>query len=299
VFWTAYRVLRHQVLDALKAVGVEALPPPDFFDALLETGKAIVGECAIKVRNSPVKHDSLSRSGVGVEFYQTTKGDKKNQREFLFSIGVDEKNVAFPIDRGNHPAVVSLFSQPDFPQVLDALYQNNLEYMPSRDVTDSLSALIGQNRGIRLKDNGVVYFVPDCAVSIVDRVFSMLNQAGCRCTMLMQDMKDELFCRQVLENTSEQLLDNLEQMQDEMRDLLDNNKQVRINGLQSKMADLSRYADVLEYYQKMFGTNLDVASKSLQATFILHVGVDWLDVTPFVGPALMRVGGRSHAAAPC
>jgi hypothetical protein len=23
------------------------------------------------------------------------------------------------------------------------------------------------------------------------------------------------------------------------------------------------------------------------------------DVTPFVGPALMRVGGRSHAAAPC
>lgn len=270
VFWTARRILRQGVADALGNVGIATLPPVDHYDALVESGMEVVTAGSIKQPRCPVKADSLSRSGVGCEFYQTFKGDQENRREFLFSLGVDDKNRAFPLKVGSNPAIQKFFNDPDADRVLNGLYQNNLLYMPSRDVTDALTGLVGSNRGIRLKETGGVYFVPECAIGKVDSVFIELNRAGCRCTMLKHDLKKNTdLCCQVLEATDEQLHENLKQMQDEIRDLLDNGKKPRINGMKTKMQQLAKYADLLDYYQKMFGQNLNSAQANLQATFDL------------------------------
>ena len=269
-FWVARRVLRQAVVNALKLVGEETVPPVDHYDALCETGMAVVRAAHLARRGCPVKADSLSRTGVGCEFYQTFKGEKENSREFLFSIGVDEKGVAFVIKVGVNPALQAFFTDPNAETVLNQMYQSHLQYMPSRDVTDALVGLVSRNRSIRLKDTGGVYFVPECGIDAVDAVFAALNNAGCRCTMLQHDLTDnDTLCRQVLESTNEQLVGSLEQMQDEIRDLLDNDKKPRINGLKSKMKSLAQYADLLDYYQRMFGSNLAQSQQNLTTTFEL------------------------------
>lgn len=270
-YWTARRVLRQEVLTSLKAVGETTVPPVDTYDAAVETGKAIVEASALKQRSCPIKPDSLCRDGVGVEFYQTFKGDQQNKREFLFSLGVKKGSTRLePIKVGVVPALVQFFQDPRCQTVLDSMYQNNLQYMPSRDVTDAVTGLISRNRGIRLKPNGGVYFVPDCSVGMLDKVFTALNRAGCRCTMLKNDLSnDPELCKQVLEATNEQLEESLEQLQAEIQDILDNGKKPRINGIKTKMQQLAQYTDLLEYYKKAFGTGLEQAEKNMHATFDL------------------------------
>lgn len=270
-FWTAHRVLRQKVIDCLTAAGETTVPAIDYYDAAVETGKAIVAAGALKQRSCPIKWDSLSRDGVGVEFTQMFKGDQQNARSFLFSIGVKKgSNRLEPIKVGNHPAIMQFFQHQDCQRVLDQMYNDNLQYMPSRDVTDAVTGLIHRNRGVRLKPTGGVYFVPDCAMDKVDKVFTALNRAGCRCTMLKHDLsKDPDLCKQVLECTNEQLEESLQQLQDEMQDILDNGKKPRINGIKTKMQQLAQYTDLLNYYKQMFGTGLEQAEKNMHATFDL------------------------------
>lgn len=269
-YWTARRTPRDQVVNALAAVNEGTIPPIDEFDALRETGEMLIASAKINTRNTPVRADSLSRKGVGVEFTQTHKGDSENSREFLFSIGVSDKGRAFFLKKGVHPAFQTLFNHTACDAQLDAMYQHNLTYMPSRDVTEAIVGLITRNRSIRLKENGGVYFVPECAIDIVDTVFAALNAAGSRCTLLMHDLSEnEEFRKQILDTTNEGLVDSLEQMQAEIRDILDNDKKPRINGIRTKMKSLADYADVLDYYQKTFNVGLTASQEAMKTTFDL------------------------------
>jgi len=262
--WTAHRVLRTKVIAAMGKVGDTNIPAIDYFDALVETGKNVVDAAAIVMRKCPVKHDSLSRTGVGVEFYQLHKGDKQNQREFLFSLGVDDTNTVFVIKVGVHPSLAAFFANPQVDTILNQLYQRHLAYMPSRDVTDALVGLIGRNKGIPLKDNGGAYFVPDCAVSAVDSVFADLNSAGCTCVLLVQDLRNNPnLCKQVLEATNDNLVAECEKMNEVMQDIIDNGKAPRQNGMDTRMKQLAQFGELCEYYEQQFGTNLVAARAAL------------------------------------
>lgn len=268
--WKATRVPRATVESSLGKVGVSSIPPIDHYAALLETGNEVVDKCAVKSPGSPVKSDSLSRSAVGVEFFKTTKGDKKNDREFLFSIGVDKNNQAFVKEIGTNPNVAAVLGHPQADSVLDALYQANLRYMPARDVTEALTAVVMANRAVRLADGKGVFFVPECGVQTVDSVFQDMNNAGCRCMMFANDLSDPNVQSQVLEATKEQLETDLSAMRDEIQAILAHpDKRPRINGLTTKMTTLAKHADLLEYYKTIFGSGLDTADKSLVATYEL------------------------------
>lgn len=263
-FWTAFRVLRAKVLAALAKVGETNAPPIDYFDALVETGKNVIDAANIRQRKCPVKHDSLSRTGVGVEFFQTFKGDKQNQREFLFSLGVDDTNTVFVISVGVNPSLAAFFANPQVDSILNTLYQKHLQYMPSRDVTDALVGLISRNKGIPMKQTGGVYFVPDCAVATVDYVFHELNAAGCRCTLLTQDLRNNTeLVKQVLDATNDTLVEECTKMNEVMQDILDNDKAPRANGMQTRMQQLAEFAKLCEYYEQQFGTNLQASREAL------------------------------------
>ena len=275
-FWTAYRVPRQTVVDSLDLIGEENVPPVDHYDALVETGKEIVKVAKVSQRKCPVKSDSLSRSGVGVEFYQTFKGDKQNEREFLFSLGVAKKDEndavgqVFVIKVGVNPALATFFGNPQCEGVINALYQHHLEYMPSRDVTDAMVGMIGRNRGIPMKDTGGVYFIPDSSVNKVDTVFNALNNAGCRCTMLTQDLENNPeLCQQVLDATNDKLVGECEKMTLVMQDILDNEKAPRMNGMTTRMKQLAQFADLCEHYEMQFGTNLAASREALSKTYEL------------------------------
>lgn len=269
-FWTAYRVPRQTVIDSLKAVGEETVPPIDHYDALVETGKNIKDAANLTQRKCPIKADSLSRTGVGVEFFQLFKGEKENQREFLFSLGVDDKNRVFVIKVGVNPALAPFFSDPNCEAVINGLYQRHLAYMPSRDVTDALVGLVARNKGIPMKENGGVYFIPDSAIDKVDPVFHDLNAAGCRCTLAKLDLQNNPdLVKQVLEATNDKLVSECEAMTEVMEDILSNDKKPRVNGMQSRMQQLAQFADLCEYYERQFGANLDASRQALGRSYEL------------------------------
>lgn len=270
VFWTAHRILRQSVADALEAVGIKSLPPVDHFDALCEVGQCVVKAASLGQRKCPIKADSLSRTGVGVEFFQVFKGDAQNQREFLFSLGVDDKNRVFVIKVGVNPALASFFGKPNVDAVLNALYQKQLLLMPSRDVTDALVGLVTGVKGIPMKPTGGVYFVPDEGIKTVDSVFTALNAAGCRCTILMHDLRNNpQLCQQVLEATNDKLVEECEAMTAVMEDILSTGKMPRVNGMQSRMKQLAEFADLCEYYEKQFGANLATSQTALKRAYEL------------------------------
>lgn len=265
-FWTARRTPRQTVIDALDAVGEATVPPVDEYDSLLTAGQSIIDASGLNSRKTPVRADSLSRTGIGVEFVMTHKGDSENSREFLFSLGVDKgTNRARFIKKGVHPAFATLFAHPNADGQIDSMYQFNLGWMPSRDVTDSLVGMLSRNRAVRLKPNGGVYFVPECSADKVDAVFQILNQHGSRCILLQQDLSnDPEFRKQILDSTNEDIVEGLAEMQAEMEEILaDPKKKPRSNGLESKMKAIARYHDLLEYYQKTFGVGLTAAQASM------------------------------------
>jgi len=269
-FWTAYRVLRTTVIAALAKVGESQVPPVDHYDALVETGKNIVDAANLRQRKCPIKSDSLSRSGVGVEFYQTFKGDKQNQRESLFSLVVDKNgdNDAVGTVRivatGTNPSLQSFFAKPNVQTVLQTLYEKHLQYMPSRDVTDALVGLVNRSKGVPMKDTGGVYFIPDVSIAKVDTVFHALNAAGCRCTLLIQDLENNTeLVKQVLDATNDKLLKEIGDMTDAMQDILDNNKLPRGNGMATRKKQLADFANLAAYYEQQFGANLDAAREGM------------------------------------
>lgn len=262
------KVPRSAVETAVNKAGVETIPPIDHYAALLETGNMLIEQCAIKSPGGPlVKSDSLSRSAVGVEFFLTRKGDKQNDREFLFSIGVDKDNQAFVKQVGNHPSVVAVLGHPQADAALDALYQANLLHMPARDVTESVTSVVLSNRAVRLVDGKGVYFVPESGMQAVESVFSDLNNHGCEFSLWENDLTDEKIKKQVLDATNSQLTADLAAMREEMAAILsDPKKMPRINGLKTKMEQLARHADLCSYYKATFNGGLDAAEQSLAAT---------------------------------
>jgi hypothetical protein len=269
-FWTAYRVLRSTVIAAMAKVGATQVPPVDHYDALVETGKNIVDAANLRQRKCPIKADSLSRSGVGVEFYQTIKGDKQNQRESLFSLAVDKAGENDQVGTvrvvavGVNPSLAAFFAKPNVQQVIQALYEKHLQYMPSRDVTDALVGLVNRSKGVPMKDTGGVYFVPDVSISTVDTVFHALNAAGCRCTLLIQDLENNTeLVKQVLDATNDKLLREIGDMNDAMQDILDNDKLPRGNGMATRKKQLAQFAELAAYYEQQFGANLDAAREGM------------------------------------
>jgi hypothetical protein len=283
-FWTARRTLRQDVIDALDLVGEAVVPDIDETDAARETGEAVIKAARLNTRRSPVRADSLARGkGIGLEFTQLVKGEDQNSREFLFSIGINLAGKAHFIKKGTHPAFQTLFQNPLADDMLDEMYQDNLRYMPSRDITEALVGFISRNRAVRLKENGGVYFIPECAIDKTVKVFTAMNQCGSRCSLILQDLSDDpIFRQQILDQTTEDLVANLEQMQDEIKDILDNDKKPRINGMKTKMQALSQYHDLLSYYQKTFNDGLVAAQSSLDATCDL------------MGTLQIRYGGKDQ-----
>lgn len=267
-FWTAYRIPRSTVIASMAKVGATQVPPIDHYDALVETGKNIVDAANLRQRKCPIKADSLSRSGVGVEFYQTFKGDKTNQRESLFSLVVDKNGdnddvgTVRVVSVGTNPSLQAFFGKPK--TVVQTLYEKHLQYMPSRDVTDALVGLVSRSKGVPMKDTGGVYFVPDVSITTVDTVFHALNAAGCRCTLLIQDLENNTeLVKQVLDATNDKLLKEIGDMTDAMQDILDNDKLPRGNGMATRKKQLAQFAELAAYYEQQFGANLTAARDAM------------------------------------
>lgn len=272
-FWTARRTPRADVEKAFvdSGAGTDFLPDVDNYDSLVEAGKKIIDKLNLKRRNTPVKFDSLSRTTVGVEFWRLHKSDKRNSRESLFAIGVTDSNEAFMVSHNSDNQQVDTFATlPQCDQIINGLYQQETLKMSARDVTESLRSVVVHHRGMSQKEGGGVYFVPDCGLQQIDKLFAAMNNCGNRCTLLQHDLSDnDELARQVLEATNENIVEAAAKMNEVMQDIRDNDKKPRINGLNTRVAEASRLADLLQYYEQMFSTNLTEARKTLDVTFEL------------------------------
>lgn len=268
VFWTAKRILRESLKEAFDAVNHDTIPAIDHYDCLVETAKRVVDIASIGGRKTPVKYDSLSRTGVGVEAYQLTKGDSRNQREFLFSLGVDTENKVFVITHSQTSALAGFFANPQHIDVLNALYQTNLRYMAAKDVTEAIAGLVTRNLGVPMNGSGAPYFVPESSIPVIDSVFSDLNSCGCRCTMVQADPGDEVFAQQVLEATVERISSQTGQIVQDMQELLQPGpdgrpRMPRQNGMESRAKELSHLIRLCDTFEGLFGSGLEQCKEAL------------------------------------
>jgi hypothetical protein len=272
-FWTAKKTKRSDLASSFAAAGesVDLIPAINHYDALVRCGNTLVEKCALKERSCPVKWDSLSRSGVGVEFWKLYKGEGGNQRTPLFSIGVGANGKAFVIQHSSAVTKIqTLFSHQQIDAIVDGLYQQELEWMNARDVTEALRGVVMRHRGVSVKETGGVYFVPDCGLSPVDSLFASLNQHGNRCTLLIQDLsQNEELRRQVIEAAQEDMESTLQKMVDTMQDLVASDKKPRGNGQKTRMAEIQRIADLCDYYEKTFQAGLATTKKLVEKSYEL------------------------------
>jgi len=272
-FWRSTRIERTKLAKAMDDAGASGLiPKVDHYDGIVEAGWRVVDASKLSTRGTPVKPDPLSRNGVGVEFFQTHRGDKQNQRDFLFSIGVDDTNTAFAVQWQNGGgAIDQFFSNPNSGQVLNSLYHHELEFCSARQVTQAIQGLIFLNKGFSLNNGGGgPYFVPECALAAVDSVFAALNNAGCDCALLVSDLSDnKQLCKQVLAGAQDSMIADLEQWKAEMADTLARGAKPRINGLQTKMAQLIQSCDMYRYYEETYGALMPAVMQAQKAAYDL------------------------------
>lgn len=266
-FWTAKKTKRSAVATAFAAAqeDVSHIPAVNHYDALVRCGTILAEKAALKERSCPVKWDSLSRSGVGVEFWKLYKGEGGNTRVPLFSLGVDATNKAFVIQHSSGVSTIAkLFANPQMNAIVNALYQQELEYMNARDVTEAIRGVVMRQRGVSVKETGGVYFVPDCGLTKMDRLFTNMNLCGNRCTLLVQDLsQNEELRRQVIEAAQEDMEETLNKMMSQMEQLIDDDKKPRGNGQRTRMAETQRIADLCQYYEKTFNAGLTTTKKLL------------------------------------
>jgi hypothetical protein len=257
LFWTSRKITRTDAKSAFKKQGFESFVPKlDPYEALKGTAKELVEACGLKGKGISIEYPSLDRKSCGLEVIASTKGDKRNQHQFLFSIGalstggvglLDVDSTACPIIAANYSQVEA---------AANGLWTEQVKFLPAKDLTDALVSLVKHSKGVLLKESGGVYFVADEYLHWYRGIGTDLAPLGPSLSSATFGVtSNKALFKQVIDAVIEEVKIEVAAMQQEIADLHSNQKNQRANGEKRRMEQLCELEAKWAYYAKYAGDN--------------------------------------------
>jgi hypothetical protein len=211
VFWSSARILRSIAEGAFAAIGKENLvPKPDHFAALKKAVEEVAATHNV-YDGGPVKPYGLSgHSGsVAVEARRFVRGTTRNDLPFLFSVGALKQSDGsyrvelLDVDATACPQIAAHKAKVE--AQADQYWRQACDYLSANDLTQAITGLVKDSCGFLLRDEGVVWYMPEESLKDYESVADALAPHGVKMLIvrfrpvvnksLIQHVSDELIKR--------------------------------------------------------------------------------------------------------
>lgn len=269
VFWSSARILRSHAEAAFAAVGKDNLvPKADHFAALKSAVVEVCNTHNVQA-DGPVKPYGLSgHSGsVAVEARRFVRGTTRNELPFLFSVGaVKQGNGShrvelLDVDATACPQIAR--SQAKVEAQADQYWRQACDYLSANDLTQAITGLVKDSCGFLLRDEGVVWYMPEQSMGDYESVADALAPHGVKMLSvrfvpkvnksLIQHVSDELIKRSLAVFNGQIA---------EIDDLQQRGAKPRSNGQQTRLEEWIAAEETLQANRGLLGKAFSHVSKA-------------------------------------
>lgn len=274
IWWDAAKAPRSGVRSAFqKAGGLEGFVP--LFDpiaCLKGVCNGIVKKANLTVRGQPIEPRQLARDVYGVTAVREIKGKTRNQFVHLFSVGCtgsDLNNFSVQLwDVDRTEAAMIAANLADYDKFARDLWNEDKDFIPAKQLTESMRRLVFHCNGTMLKGSGGLYFIPDEKIGIFESVAKDIEATGSEAQFTSgkfdTTLNPRLFQR-LLDGLNDEIVLATSQMQDEVAELASNSRKMRRNGIERRLNDLQQWRDKIEYYERLMNTSMPHLRQAVDA----------------------------------
>lgn len=260
VFWSSARIKRDAAEAAFDSVGMaNLLPPVDHYGALQRAAADIVAAYNV-AGGERVKYHGLSgrADAVGVEVRRFVRGKTRNDLPFLFSLGVcrqADKSYAVEILETDalgcdevHKNRVRIEKQ------ADAYWQDACTYLSANDLTNAITGLVKASCGFLLRDEGVVWYMPEDRIDAYTTVAGALAEHGVSMqTVRFSPVVNQSLIKHVSDELTRRSLAVFNGQIEEAEDMTQRGAKPRSNGQQTRLEQWIAAHETLEANKSLLG----------------------------------------------
>lgn len=278
VCWDSCRCERPVAESVYGSIGrKDCVPSVNRLAAIHNAAKVVAQEAGLCAEGMPnLKRFTLDRSTVGVAVYQEIRGKDENEYPFVFSAGVHAETGEASMLKASTIFTTSHYAAS---ARLDGVYQNETGFLTASDVTKGINTLVGKySRGVGLKENGGVYFIPGEFIERFNVVADGLSKAGPQLHCWVVDLAaNERLLRTVHDNMIREIVERMTKRNDEWQQFVSVGGKAQDRGLQSRFESMLDDAKQIEFYEQYLSTNLDALRDALEQQQAM-IGMAHLDL---------------------
>lgn len=266
VFWGSARIKRDVAEQAFASVGMEnLLPAVDHYAALHKAAADIVTAHNVGGGERVKLHGLSGHAGsVGVEVRQFVRGKTRNEMPFLFSMGVcRQPDQSFAVEVLDAECQEVVKNSTKIERQADAYWREACTYISANDLTNAITGLVKASCGFLLRDEGVVWYMPEDRIGAYETVANALGQHG----VVMQTVRfsptvNATLLRHVSDELTKRSMAVFQGQIEEADDMQQRGARPRSNGQQTRLEQWIAAHETLEANKALLGKGFAQIAKA-------------------------------------
>lgn len=269
VFWGSKRISRDVAEKAFDSVGMaNLLPTVDHYAALQKSAADIVTAYNVG-EGEKVKPFGLSgrADAVGVEVRRFVRGKTRNDLPFLFSMGVCKQTDGtfaveiLDVDATACPEIHK--NRARIEKQADRYWRDACTFLSANDLTNAITGLVKASHGFLLRDEGVVWYLPEDKLAAYQTVADALQEHG----VVMQTVRfnptvNNSLIKHVSDELTRRSMAVFQGQIAEADDMQHRGAKARSNGQQTRLEQWIAAHETLEHNKALLGKGFAQIAKA-------------------------------------
>ena len=268
-FWGSKRISRDAAEKAFDAVGMASLlPPVDHYAALHKAAGDIVSAYNVGGGEGVKKHGLSGRAdAVGVEVRRFVRGKTRNELPFLFSMGVckqpDGSFAVEILDVDSTECSEVHKNRAAIQRQADRYWREACTFLSANDLTNAITGLVKASHGFLLRDEGVVWYMPEDRLDAYNSVADALQGEG----VIMQVVRfnptvNSALIKHVSDELTRRSMAVFSGQIDEADGMAHRGAKARSNGQQTRLEQWVSTFETLEHNKALLGKGFSQIAKA-------------------------------------
>lgn len=280
VFFDVADVDRDKFAEAMKLANLEGCMPeePHLGMALRSALMDAVTEFGMRKIGDPVEYKPLARALTGYEAIRVVRGADENAYPKLFTAAVDESgkvklvrndpfhgfqnSIVWPSPTGMQYGVQAAENY------INHRYRHHLTRLPGSTVGSLVrKAILSHLNGVALSRSGKAYYLPAASVGQYESLALSFSDetGGLRFGWFKYEVEPMGF-EQIVTALRNEITETVSVVQQDLQECNDENRRMRRDSRELRMADLSSAHTKLEAYERALGVSLDELKSAIEHT---------------------------------
>lgn len=269
IFWGSKRIPRDAAESAFDKVGMaNLLPPVDHYAALHKAASDIVDAYNVGGGEGVKKHGLSGKAdAVGVEVRRFVRGKTRNDLPFLFSLGVcKQANGSFAVeilDVDSAACAEVHKNRAAIQRQADRYWREACSFVSANDLTNAITGLVKASHGFLLRDEGVVWYLPEDNMTAYLTVADSLAEHG----VVMQTVRfnptvNSALIKHVSDELTRRSMAVFQGQIAEADDMQHRGAKARSNGQQTRLEQWIAAHETLEHNKALLGKGFAQIAKA-------------------------------------